>query len=128
MAADKREDFTGDGAGVLDDDVAAAFGVDDMGDDERAAAGGGAEGEEGVKDVPGDAVLLGDKVGGVVLDVAGLAHDLGQEGDVRVPVELAQDFLHGSRHWICIGLFSGWGEEKRRRDESTRVWSKVSTE
>ena len=41
-----------------------AFGIDDMGDDERAA-GGGVEGEDGIRDVASDEVLLRDEVKGL---------------------------------------------------------------
>lgn len=97
VAANEGDDAGRVGARVLDDYVAAALSVGDVGDDEGAAAGGGAEGEEGVEDVAGDAVLLGDQIRGIVLDVAGLADDLGEEGDVGAAIELAQHLLQSKR-------------------------------
>lgn len=93
VAADEGEDAGRFSARVLDDYVAAALDVGDMGDDEGAAAGGGAKWEEYIEDVASDAVLLGDQFRGVVLDVARLADDLGEETDVGVAIEVAQNLL-----------------------------------
>lgn len=81
VAADEGEDLAGGCAGVLNDEVSAAFDVGDVVDDEGSAAGGGGVGEEGVEHVAGDPVLLGDEIRWVVLYVFGFSDDLREERD-----------------------------------------------
>lgn len=66
----------------MNDDVASTFGVTDVGYDEGATGSGGAEWEQRIENMAGDAVLLGDELWWVVLHVAGLADDLRKERDV----------------------------------------------
>lgn len=100
MASHEGEDPAGGSTGVLHDDVATADDVAAVGDNEGPAGGagwrGGAVREEGIEDVAGDAILLWDELRGVVLDVAGLADELGEERDKGVPVEVAHQVLQGS--------------------------------
>lgn len=96
---DEGENFPGDGPGVLDDDITPFGEVGDVVNDKGAAAGGGAEGEEGVEDVLDDPVLLGDQIGGVVLHELGLPDELREEGCEGLLVELAERVLHArGRH------------------------------
>lgn len=64
----ERQDFAGVGSGIFDDEVSSAGEVGDVVEEERSAAGGGAEGEEGIEYVIDYAILLGDQLRWVVLD------------------------------------------------------------
>lgn len=97
MHPDEGQDLPGHGPRVLHDEVAPVGVVVDVAHHQGAAAGGGAEGEEGVEDVPDDPVLLGDQIGRVVLDVPGLPDELREEGRERLPLEIPQRRLHVGR-------------------------------
>lgn len=90
MATNEGYNLPWGGARVFDDDVSAALGVADVGDNEGSAGIGGTEWEQNIEDMACDAILLGNEIGRVVLDVAGLADDLREEGDEGVAVERTQ--------------------------------------
>lgn len=103
MAPDEGENAIGITARVLSDDIPTAIGVGDVGDNERATAGGGGEREENIKNVAGDAILFGDQFRRVVLDMAGLTDDLGEEGDVGATIERSHEILQRrGLHWSRV--------------------------
>lgn len=114
MHPNKGQDPPGLGPRVLHDEVAPVGVVADVVQHQGAAAGGGADGEEGVQDVLDDPVLLGDQIGGVVLDVPGLPDELRQEGRERFPVEIPQRRLHVGARRIhdTDGERDGWRRRK----------------
>jgi hypothetical protein len=99
--ADEGDDAAGDGARVLDDDVAPALGVADLPHDERAAPGLGGHRAERVDDVPRHEVLLRPVDRRVVLQARGLADKLGEEGDEAVALEAAHGVLERRRRRRC---------------------------
>nr|GMD79388.1 hypothetical protein Iba_chr13dCG3400 [Ipomoea batatas] len=78
MHPDERKNLPGLGTRILDDKVAPVGLIGDMVDNEWTAAGGGAEREEGIKNVLYHSVLLRDQLRWVVLHVLGLPNQLSQ--------------------------------------------------
>lgn len=93
MHADEGDDAVGDGAGVLDDDVAPALGVAHLPHDERAAPRVGGNRAEHVDDVLRHQVLLRDMVRRVVLQARRLADELPEEGDEGFAIKTADGVL-----------------------------------
>lgn len=89
MATDEGEDLARVGTRVLDDEVASAGEVGDVVEDQGAAAGGGAEGEEDVHDMLHRPVLFRDKLRRVVLEVFGFADQLREKGHEGISVQIA---------------------------------------
>lgn len=110
MHADEGDGAAGDGAGVLDDDVAPALGVAHLPHDERAAPGLHGHREERVDHVLRHEVLLRDEGRRVVLQAAGLADELPEEGDEGVAVEAAHGVPERRRCHLMRFL-----ERRRRR-------------
>lgn len=118
MAPDEGENAIGITARVLSDDIPTAIGVGDVGDNERATAGGGGEREENIKNVAGDAILFGDQFRRVVLDMAGLTDDLGEEGDVGATIERSHEILQRrGLHWSTLELQPSIRLEEKRKIE-----------
>ena len=101
MHADEGDNAAGDGAGVLDDDVAPALDVADLPHEERAAPGVRGHRAEHVDDVLRHALLLRPVGRRVVLQVRGLADQLGEEADEAVAVEAAHGVLKRRRCRGC---------------------------
>ena len=125
--ADEGDNAAGDGAGVLDDDVAPALGVADLPHEERAAPGVHGHRAEHVDDVLRHALLLRPVGRRVVLQVRGLADELGEEADEAIAVEAAHGVLKRRR---CRGCHLRRGKDRTAaatewRSESARVGSRL---
>jgi hypothetical protein len=108
--ADEGDNAAGDGAGVLDDDVAPSLGVAHLPHDERAATRVRGHRAERVNDVLRHEVLLRDMVRRVVLQARRLADELPEEGDEGLVVQTADGVLERRRCHLRLVL----GRRRRR--------------
>lgn len=113
MHADEGDDAAGDGAGVLDDDVAPAVGVAHLPHDKRAATGVRRHRAERVDHVLRHEVLLRDEGRRVVLQALGLADELGEEGDEGVAVQASDGVLERRRRGCHLRRGGGLGQQRR---------------
>jgi hypothetical protein len=123
--ADEGDNAAWDGAGVFNDDVAPALGVAYLPHKEGAAPGVRGHRAEHVDYVLRHALLLRPVGRRVVLQVCGLADEVGEETNKAVAVEAAHGFLKRRRCRRChLRRGKDRAAEERAtewRSESTRV-------